>query len=497
MSRPLLATLILLAYALFCAWCLLRSRQPASKTHGKPGDILLAYASQTGRAQQLAQQTADTILASGHGVSVLTLNELTSDMLKEYQSALFIVSTTGEGDAPGNATEFVLKAMVQNANFSGLQYGLLALGDRRYQYYCGFGHTLDAWLQHAHALPLFDMVEVDNGEAGALRHWQTQLGLLTGVHDAADWNPPSYQAWQLTERHLLNAGSAGGAVYHLKLQATQSHAGWQAGDIAEVGPRNSEQAIQEFLQGTGHTATADCVQDGLPWPQWLAGRLLPSNATQRAAVRDFSPIELAASLPLLAHREYSIASLPDEPLELVVRQVHNADGTLGHGSGWLTSHAPIGADIALRVRANPMFHLPPGQLPLILIGNGTGIAGLRAHLKASVHAGGSRHWLMFGERNAAHDAYFEQEFRDLQRKGLLTRYDAAYSRDQPTPVYVQDLLARSSQVLKEWVDMGAAVLVCGSASGMAPAVHAVLLDVLGDDTVAMLTAAGRYQRDIY
>src|SRR5690606_2702266 len=123
------------------------------------------------------------------------LSDLTAQMLSDSRRALFIVSTTGEGDAPDTAAGFVRDVMAESHHFDTLQYGLLALGDRRYSYFCGFGHSLDMWLQQSHALPMFDMVEVDDGDAGALRHWQSQLGLLAGTQEAADWNPPIYESW--------------------------------------------------------------------------------------------------------------------------------------------------------------------------------------------------------------------------------------------------------------------------------------------------------------
>src|SRR5690606_39690591 len=48
---------------------------------------------------------------------------------------------------------------------------------------------------------------------------------------------------------------------------------------------------------------------------------------------------------------------------------------------------------------------------LLLVGNGTGIAGLRALLKARVAAGARRNWLLMGERQRAHVAFFETELR--------------------------------------------------------------------------------------
>ncbi|HSH72424.1 MAG TPA: flavodoxin domain-containing protein [Methylophilaceae bacterium] len=497
MSRSLLALVIVAAYILFSVWCFRRSRQPDAITKKKATDILVAFASQTGHAEQLAQQTADTIRSARKDVRVSALNEVTSDELKRYKRVLFIVSTTGEGDPPDTATDFVLNVMASDADFQSLEYGLLALGDRRYSYFCGFGHTLDAWLQHSHALPIFDMVEVDNSDAGALRHWQSQLGLLTGMTETADWSAPEYQPWRLVERSLLNPGSAGGPVYHLKLEALQAHEGWLAGDIAEIGPRNDPGVIVAFMDALNLTHIGVADEQGTPWNIWLTDKLLPHTSAEIDALRALPPSELAAYLKLLPHREYSIASLPEDGLELVVRQVRNADGQLGHGSGWLTEYVGIGAEVALRIRSNPMFHPPAQAIPLILIGNGTGIAGLRAHLQASVRAGQQRHWLIFGERNAAYDAYFMKELQEFKQQGSLARLDIAYSRDQAAAVYVQDILLNTANELKDWINAGAAILVCGSATGMAPAVHHVLGNILGEDILAALATSGRYRRDIY
>ncbi|BCM25577.1 sulfite reductase subunit alpha [Methyloradius palustris] len=507
MNRQLLALLIVVSYFVLTIWFIRRRRLAlASSTPEitnensatlQTADTLVAFASQTGNAQQLASLTAEILAAAGLRLQVKALDQVSSSELANYRRALFIVSTTGEGDSPDNATDFVLKTMSGDANLQSLEYGLLALGDRRYTYFCGFGHTLDHWLQQSHALPLFDMVEVDNGDAGALRHWQSQLSLLADTIEAADWSAPAYQSWRLIERHLLNPGSVGGPVYHLKLEALEVHEGWQAGDIVEVGPRNSERSVAALLNALGLKHDAPANESGTPWGEWLAERFLPHSAAEIEALKQLPTSELSSSLKLLSHREYSIASLPAEGLELVVRQVRNTNGELGHGSGWLTEYASIGDKIALRVRPSPMFHPPAEPIPLILIGNGTGIAGLRAHLKASIAAGQRRHWLIFGERNAAYDAYFSDELQALQEEGVLTRLDIAYSRDQAIPIYVQDLIQQAADELRVWLDDGAAIFICGSAKGMAPEVHRVLLDIVGDHILANLTNTGRYRRDIY
>ncbi|MEO5810547.1 MAG: hypothetical protein ABIU96_10520 [Rhodanobacter sp.] len=51
--------------------------------------------------------------------------------------------------------------------------------------------------------------------------------------------------------------------------------------------------------------------------------------------------------------------------------------------------------------------------------------------------------------------------------------------------------------VRQWVVAGAAIYVCGSLAGMAPAVDEVLREVLGTEQIEQLRAAGRYRRDVY
>jgi len=64
-------------------------------------------------------------------------------------------------------------------------------------------------------------------------------------------------------------------------------------------------------------------------------------------------------------------------------------------------------------------------------------------------------------------------------------------------VYVQDRLREAADVVRRWVEQGAAIYVCGGLAGMAPGVDAVLRETLGDDTVETLREQGRYRRDVY
>ena len=420
------------------------ARSAALAPAGDVPAVLVAFASQTGLAEELAWMTARSLSDAGTPARVAPLGELQSSDLKAAGRVLIVASTTGEGDAPDALSRFVRQSMAAPADLTGLSCGLLALGDRAYADFCGFGRALDDWLQRSGAAPLFDRVEVDNGDAGAIRHWQRQLGLLTGSAVQADWTPPAFDRWRLVARTHLNPGSPGGEAWLMAFEPVDHAPVWVAGDIAGI----SLPAI-----------------DGQPAP---------------------------------GSREYSVASLPgDGRAEFIVRLMHRPDGTPGLASGWLTRGLAVGDEAGMRIRTNRSFHGPSPETPLILIGNGTGLAGLRAHWKARAGAAASQTWLMFGERTRAHEAFLDAELQTALTSGVLTRLDRVFSRDARDGRYVQALIAEHAAELSAWIDRGAAILVCGSLEGMSKGVHEALEEALGAEAVLSLTERGRYRRDVY
>ena len=438
-----------LACAMYGALCfaLLRPRagsvRAALAPHGA-ADWLVAYASQTGSAEYMATQTVATLQLGGLGARAVSMDRLTVADLRGAERILFIVSTYGEGDAPDSAVR--LPALLDAADVAThlaagrLHYAVLALGDSTYSHFCGFGRRLDADLAARGAQPLFARIDVDRGSVAALDAWQHHLSHLAGTSDAPDWKAPAYGNWRIRERLHLNPGSSGAPVYQITLTPADGELpAWHSGDLVQL------------------SAPAD--------PDYP--------------------------------REYSIASTHAEgALRVLVRLHLRADGSMGVASGWLCKEAKLDTAIALRVRQHSRFQLGENAArPLVLIGNGTGIAGLRAHIKARVDAGETRSWLLFGERHAAHDFTWQAEIEQWQRSGMLL--DLAFSRDGGPHRYVQHALTAQADRLRAWVAGGAAIYVCGSLQGMAAGVHEALVAALGQPSVDALTDAGRYRRDVY
>ncbi|WP_241668811.1 flavodoxin domain-containing protein [Stutzerimonas nosocomialis] len=489
--RGLSAVLVGLAYLVLCLWYRPLRRGDATVPAPSAHDLLILHASQGGQARALAELSAAQLKAAGLHAKLLPLNACDAERLQRQRRVLFVCATYGEGEAPDDGARFARQVLGRELDLSHLSYAVLALGDRQYAQFCGFAVALDRWLRQRHASPLFDRVEVDRGDASAVRHWQHLLGHLSGRSDFVDWQPAPYGRWRLERRQCLNPGSPGAPIHHLALAPTDALPAWRAGDIAEIGPRQPAATVAAWLERLGLDG-AQPLEDGQSLARHLAAYRLPDALD---ALRGLPAQQLTGQLAKLPHREYSIASVPaDGCVELLVRQQTGQDGGLGLGSGWLCRYAALGESIDLRIRSNPAFHGPGDATPVILIGSGTGLAGLRAHLRE--RAAGSHNWLLFGERSARHDALLDDELQGWQRSGHLARLDRAYSRDGGQ-VYVQHLLREAAQPLRDWLEDGAALYLCGSLEGMGRDVHQLLGELLGEDRLESLAEQGRYRRDLY
>ena len=452
-ERLLAAACVLGLYLLLCAavWQAQRRRRrqaagaAAELATGGGTPVLVAFASQTGLAEQLATQTAQALHGAGVPVRLLPLGQLTAADLAGASRALFIASSYGEGDPPDAATPFTRRVMAAQPGpaLLGLRHATLALGDRSYTRFCGFGRQLDAWLQQQGAEALFERIEVDRADPAALAGWEQQLAGLTGGSALPAMDPQGFEAWHIVRRQQVNPGSVGDPLFHVELEPAP----------------------------------------GVALPQWESGDLVQVRV----------PVDAARP------REYSVASIPaDGRVHLLVRQHRKPDGSLGTASGWLTTQARPEDRILLRLRPHSGFRLGDNAAwPLILIGNGSGLAGLRGHLRARAANRAGPNWLVFGERQAAHDRPYREDIDRWLASGLLAQADLVFSRDQPERRHVQHRLRERAADLRQWVAEGAALYVCGSLQGMAAGVHQALVEILGTEALEQLSDAGRYRRDVY
>jgi sulfite reductase (NADPH) flavoprotein alpha-component len=366
-----------------------------------------------------------------------------------------------------------------------------------------------------------------------------------------------FAAAVLANQRLTAAGSTKD-VRHLELALEGSNIHYEPGDSIGIVPRNHDRdvaALLEQLPFAEDSAVPGDAQTTIPLRQALTERFEIGPVTRSflkryaeaigsselaavAAASDeeigrfmrgrhvadviaaHEPVGLDAAgfarlLPPLAPRLYSIASsqrtTPDEVHLTVSIVQYESFGRARRGvvSGSLADLTAEDAVLPIYLHRNPAFRLPADpQTPIVMIGPGTGVAPFRAFLAERAESGaGGASWLFFGDRSFEHDFLYQAEWLDLRRRGLLTRMDVAFSRDQSAKVYVQHRMREQGAELWRWLEEGAYVYVCGDAQHMAPDVHAALESLAAqhgghDEESARqflleLQQQRRYQRDVY
>lgn len=146
--------------------------------------VWVIYASETGAAEDFAQDACRRLKTMGRTSRLVPIDAINLDELAGVDRALFTASTFDDGEPPFMAEGFDRNCMQRPASLTQLRYGLLALGDRRYDDFCAFGRKLHQWLVASGARAMFDPVEMDNEDACAMRQWHESLRVLGTESDA-------------------------------------------------------------------------------------------------------------------------------------------------------------------------------------------------------------------------------------------------------------------------------------------------------------------------
>ena len=270
---------------------------------------------------------------------------------------------------------------------------------------------------------------------------------------------------------------------------------------------------EKYAAATGNAALAELATDKAALRAYLSERQIID------IVRDYpgllSAQQLADALRKQQPRLYSIASSQaevEDEVHLTVAVVrYDAYGQphLGGASGFLAERLAEGEKVKVFVEHNNNFRLPQSDdTPVIMIGPGTGIAPFRAFLQERDARGASgKNWLFFGNPHFTQDFLYQLELQNYLKRGVLSKLDVAFSRDQAAKVYVQDKLRKHGAEVWQWLQDGAHLYICGDANRMAKDVQQALIDIVqqyGGKTadeaqhyLDELRVAKRYQKDVY
>lgn len=409
---------------------------------GGSASILVVHASQTGHASDLAEQLRRQIVVGGRSCRMIEADELTPERIATAECLLFVVSTTGCGDAPDNARKFDRYIAREGAALGGKSIAILALGDRRYAEFCAFGRRIEAWARQGGGEFLFPLIEVDDLAASDVAVWNRKLA-LAGYSGVAVQSDQQKTEWRITER------------------------------IAVAGPARNRDGVpcSDGLYRLELSPLAGTT------PTWEIGDLFELQ-TPDGHVRD-----------------YSIASLPQEGnVVLYVRRVVD-QGRLGCGSRHLTE-AEVGSDsIWARIRSHRSYRPTVGGGPLLAIGAGSGWGGLRPHVLHALHRGERCH-LIFGERASERESPLLDEIADLNRTGGLEALQLAMSEGCGTGPYVQYIIRDQQDQIRTFLGTTGRIVLCGRMA-MGEQCLTTLATIMGPEWIDRATDSGRVRRDFY
>ncbi|KAI0528442.1 sulfite reductase flavoprotein component [Xylaria digitata] len=183
--------------------------------------------------------------------------------------------------------------------------------------------------------------------------------------------------------------------------------------------------------------------------------------------------ELARLVGPLKRREYSIASAqavtPNAvALMIVVVDWVDSQGRTRYGQATrYLSRLPVGAAVTVSVKPSVMKLPTRDDAPLIMAGLGTGLAPFRAFVqyRAMQKAQGKEIGailLYLGSRHQREEYLYGEEWEAYLDAGVITLLGAAFSRDQPQKIYIQDRMRQTlNDIVSAYIKKEGSFYLCG------------------------------------
>ncbi|MGR9073904.1 MAG: flavodoxin domain-containing protein, partial [Gammaproteobacteria bacterium] len=246
---------------------LLQAGAPAVQAPALPLMTIL-YGSQTGNGEGIAENLKEKAAARGFNVRTLDMIDLEPADIANEKILFVIVSTHGEGEPPIAAEK--LHHFLNSGDapgLAGLKYGVFALGDSSYEFFCQTGKDFDAFLENAGAVRILDRVDADVDFEEPAEAWMEQVleiyqslagetagAAQTGAEKAAAGKEKSqysktnpYPADVLVNYNLNGEGSAK-ETRHIEIDLGDSGLTYEVGDALGVYPLNNPVYADELLK---------------------------------------------------------------------------------------------------------------------------------------------------------------------------------------------------------------------------------------------------------
>lgn len=517
--------------------------------------VVVMYASQSGNSEALAEEFGSRLTESGFQAPVICAEDYQSIDLTKEKTLLMISSTWGEGDPPDNAVDFWGYLTTDEApKLENLRFSVLGLGDSNYIDFCGMGKALDKRFEELGGSRLAPRGDCDTDyEETAAAWFDAALSVLgtsspknetKAIQAPVGFSKKNPFPAKLKANLKLNEASSNRDTRHFEICLSGSGLTYEVGDVLAVCPENDPALVEEILHLLKLEANEeqwsalinDCdicaVSAKLfeSWKSYCSGGINLSEENVNTYISEKQLVDLATDFPAtfesvdvfisllrkLGPRLYSISSSPkahpDEVHLTVARVEYETFGRTRKGvcSTYLADRLNESDSLKVYLQHVKHFKLPADTtVPVIMVGPGTGVAPFRAFLEERAATGSEGpNWLFFGNPHEKTDWLYKDQFRQMERNGVLTHYHRAWSRDGEEKVYVQDHIRQNGAELWEWIgNQGAHFYVCGDAKRMAKDVDSALQELIANfggmndeqaaEYIAKMKKDKRYQRDVY
>lgn len=243
-------------------------------------ELTVLFGSQTGNAEELAQQLAARAADKGVSAKVVDMADYKPRQLKKEQYLALLTSTHGEGDPPDSALDFYEFLHGKKApKLKDLRYSVLSLGDSSYEHFCKTGQDFDQQLASLGATALAERVDCDvdydeladdwinrvletmASEAGASQPAAANTATAEQTPVASLFNRKNPYAATILTNQLLSGRGSDKEVRHIELSLEDSGLTYKPGDAVGVYPEHNPALVEELLNTLGFEGETSVTAD--------------------------------------------------------------------------------------------------------------------------------------------------------------------------------------------------------------------------------------------
>ena len=127
-------------------------------------DIL--YATQTGNAETVAKKLQLLAKNQGFNANLVEMNYHNINTFRQLRNVAIVTSTYGNGEVPEMGIDFWNELKSSKVEMVNLIYGLIALGDKSHEIFCGAGKAISKKLDDLKCIKVIQNLECDGDTEG-------------------------------------------------------------------------------------------------------------------------------------------------------------------------------------------------------------------------------------------------------------------------------------------------------------------------------------------